>query len=115
MSMKATLDNIANVDAGHIFYKFLAGKLKKGQGPVDLNLLHKQKLHLILLQDLAREALSDAEKDGRDRTEVQEEADLVDGLIEFLDAFQDMLVDDLKVWKYPSDQLLDECQERRKK
>lgn len=45
--MKNTIANISKVDAGYIFAKFLKGELVDGEGPVDLNLLHQQKMTLI--------------------------------------------------------------------
>lgn len=101
--MKPKLDNMCKVDAGHIFYQFLAGKLKKGQGRIDLNLLHKQKMYLIEQADMLETCLAYA-KQNKLATLIKSRKkalDATNGLIGFLDAFQDMLVDDMKVWKYP--------------
>lgn len=86
--------------AGVIFFKFLKGDLKKGQGPIDLNLLHQQKLALIDAAAEEREAI------GEDPSVAdihRSRAEAMDGIIEFLDGFQDMLVDNLQIWQYPKE------------
>ncbi len=80
-----------------IFFKFLKGTLKKGQGPVDLDKLHQQKLTLI---DIAAEEWDAITEDPAHK----ERAKALDGLVEFLDAFQDMLADNLQIWQYPKEE-----------
>ena len=103
--MKPKIDDICKVDAGYIFAQFLKGKLKKGQGRSDLDLLHKQKIHLIEQAALLETCLVYAKQAKlpaliRSRKKA---LDATNGLIGFLDAFQDMLVDDMKVWSYPKE------------
>lgn len=86
------------MDAGRTFAHLLDGKLKPGQGPVDLNRLHEQKMTLITVASEEREAAREGGEDGK--AHAARAADL-DGLIGFLDAFQDMLVDNMKIWQYP--------------
>ncbi len=100
--MKAKLDNICKVDAGHIFYKFLAGDFAKRIGPVNLDALHRQKMTLIDVAAEEREAVDGSDREEEKQGHLERAADL-DGLIGFLDAFQDMLVDDLHVWEYPEE------------
>lgn len=95
---KTNLHNMGKVDAGFKFYQFLAGSLKKGNGPVDLDRLNQQKVTLMILAKEEREAIDEEPSLAQSR---RERAEDIEGLISFLDAFQDMLADDLKVWQYP--------------
>lgn len=98
--MKNTIANISKVDAGYIFAKFLKGELVDGEGPVDLNLLHQQKMTLIDVVAEEREAINE---EPSLRASRKARIKSMEGLLCFLDAFQDMLVDDMKVWEYPKE------------
>ena len=84
----SNLDNITDKELGRVFRAFLNGSLVKGQGPVDLDLLQRQKLEL-------------SESSQALHPDVSWKQEYFDGLVNFLDSFQDMLVDNLKIWEFP--------------
>ena len=79
-----SINSLTNDEIGRAMRKLLVGT--DSQGGVDLDLLHTQK------QDLLRRI----DEDGGDTADAE-------GLIGFLDAFQDICADELGVWEFPTD------------
>jgi hypothetical protein len=81
----SNLECITDAELGRVFRAFLNGSLVKGQGPVDFDLLHRQKMCI----NEYSPALP------------PQEQEYFDGLVNFLDSFQDMFVDNLRIWEFP--------------
>lgn len=85
-----TIQSLSNEELGRALRKLLAGtEARRG---VDLDLLYKQKYELI------------ARVEGENAS--GNNVDDLNGIINFLDALQDMCVDDLNIWSFPAVHLL---------
>ena len=97
--------DLTDEQIGRLFRVFILGGIEVGTMGVrnpglDLDLLHDQKLSLISVAEEEREAIREGGEYGAIH---QERADALDGLVNFLDAFQDILVDNMGSWKFPEE------------
>ena len=76
------VQDLTDEQIGAAFRKLLGGT--ESHGAMDLDLLQKQKIDMLPFR-------------------VENEDEALKGVVHFLDAFQDICVDDLHIWKFPGE------------
>jgi hypothetical protein len=76
-----SINDLTNDELGRAMRKLLVGT--ESQGGVDLDLLQRQKVDILPINQ-------------------DPDDDALNGIVGFLDAFQDICADDLGIWEFPN-------------